>query len=288
LIIAAVRALNFKINIRFGCLFHTGRVAVRETTDGTWFIQELCKELEDNGEMVDLLTLFTNVNRRVAVKKVHVDERHAMKQMPVIQSTLTRKLFFSSIVIRSRITITPDVTNLLEKTNEKLDYIARMLEDKKTTLSVPKVKPIRKQSFSFNWDNLQVSKQTMTNPVLQAQGVYKLAKALKLFLEEEAKGLEPFQKESGEFILDFLSCWENLNENMKRSGYKKLVVFLNEYAKNWKVYKLLDIPDSSTVSGQQCHQRGPQKDVPDASSFEERSSTIPRRITSIRRSLVKN
>lgn len=237
---------------------------------------------------MDLLTLFTNVNRRVAVKKAHVNGEYAMKQMPVIQSTLTRKLYFSSTVIRSRITITPDVTSLLGKTNEKLGYIIRMLEDKKTTPSVRKVKPIRKQSSSLNWDNLQVSKETMTNPVPQAESVYKLAETLKLFLEDEANRLEPFQMESGEFILDFLSYWENLNENMKWFGYKKLVVFLNEYAKNWKVYKLLDIPDSSTVNGQLRHQRGSQKDVTDANSCGPRSSTIPRRIPPKRRSSVKN
>jgi hypothetical protein len=163
-----------------------------------------------------------------------------------------------------------------------------MLEDKKTKLSAPKVKPIRKQCSSFSWDNLPLSKQTMTNPVPQAEAVYKLAETLKFFLEEEADGLEPSQKESGEFILDFLSCWENLNENMKWCCYKKLVVFLNEYAKNWKVYKLLDIPDSSTVSGQHCHRRGPQKDGSDASSFWQRSSAIPRRISVTRRSSVKN
>lgn len=267
--------------MKFGCLFRTGRVAVRETEDGTWFIQELCKELEDNGEMVDLLTLFTNVNRRVAVNKVHVNSGYKMKQMPVVQSTLTRKLFFSSTVIRSMITITPDVTSQVEKTNKKLDYIIRMLEDKKTSLSVPKVKPTRKQISSLNWDDLQISKQTMTNPVPQAEAVHKLAKALKLFLEDEADRLEPFQKESGEFILDFLSCWENLCEDLKWCGYKKLVVFLNEYAKSWKVYKLLDIPDFSTVSGR----RGPQIDAPDAG---HRSSTIPRRIPPTRRSTILN
>lgn len=282
---AAVIALNFKISLRFGCLFRTGRVAVREITDGTWFVQELCKELEDNGEMVDLLTLFTNVNRRVAVHRVHVSKGYQMKQMPVVQSTLTRKLFFSSTVIRSKITITPDTTRLLGRTNEKLDYITWMLEDKKTS---PKVKPTRKQSSFLNWNNLQVSKQTVTNSVPQREAVYKLAEALKLFLEDEANRLEPFLKENGEFILDFLSCWENLNEDLKWCGYRKLVVFLNEYAKNWKVYKLLEIPDSSTVSGQHCHRRGSQLDVPDAGSFGHRSSTIPRRIPSTRRSTIKN
>lgn len=284
---AAVRASNFKISIRFGCLFCTGRVAVRDTASGTWFIQELCKELEDNGEMLDLLTMFTNVNRRVAVNRVHVDDGYQMKQMPVVQSTLTRKLFFSSTVIRSRITITPDVTSLLGKTNEKLDYMIRMLEDKKRSPSVPKVKPTRKQYPSLSWDNLQVSKQTMTIPLPQGEAVLKLAEALKMFLEEETNRLEPFQKESGEFILNFLSCWENFNDDLKRCGYKNLVVFLNENAKNWRVYKLLDLPHSSTVTGQQSHRRGSQIDVPDADSFGRRSSTIPRQINPSRRSTIQ-
>jgi hypothetical protein len=254
--------------------------------DGTWFIQELCKELEDNGEMVDLLTLFTNVNRRVAVKVLD-DEGYKVKQMPVVQSTLTRKLFFSSTIIRSRITITPDVTNLLEKTNMKLDHITRMLESRKASLSVPKVKPSRKQGSSLNWDNLQVSKQTVTYPLPQGEAVLKLAEALKLFLEDEANGLEPSQKEIGDFILNFLSCWENLNENLKRCGYKKLVVFLNEYAKNWKVYKLLDIPDSSTVSGPQANRYGSRIDAPDGGSFRQGSSTIPCLIPATRRSMIQ-
>lgn len=263
-----------------------GCVALRNLDDGTWFIQELCKELEDNGEMLDLLTLFTNVNRRVAVKVLD-GEGHKVKQMPVVQSTLTRKLFFSSTIIRSRITITPDVTNLLEKTNVKLDHITRMLESRKASLSVPKVKPSRKQGSSLNWDNLQVSKQTVTNPLPQGEAVFKLAEALKLFLEDEANSLESSQKEIGNFILNFLSCWENLNEDLKRCGYKKLVVFLNEYAKNWKVYKLLDIPDSSTVSGPQANRHGSQIDAPDAGSFRQGSSTIPSRIPATRRSTIQ-
>jgi Caspase domain. len=288
LINAAVIALNFKISIRFGCLFHTGCVAVRETMDGTWFIQEFCKELENNGEMEDLLTLLTNVNRRVAVNKVVGEGYQKVKQMPVVQSTLTRKLFFSSTMIRSRITVTPDVTSLLGKTNEKLDYITRMLEHRKTSLSVPKVKQTRKQSSPLSWDSLQSSKQTMTNPVPQGEAVYKLAEALKMFLEDEGHRLEPSQKENGEFILNYLSCWENLNEDLKWCGYKNMVIFLKEHAKNWKVYKLLDFPDSSMGSGQQCHQRGSLIDVPDASSFGHRPSTISRRIPTTSRSNIRN
>jgi hypothetical protein len=281
LINVAVIALNFKVSKRFGCLFATGRLAMRDIKDGTWFIQEFCKELEDNGEMLDLLTLFTNVNRRVAVNKVYVVEGHQqVKQMPVIQSTLTRKLFFSSATIRSRITITPDVTSLVRKTKEKLDHITKILEDKKTSLSVSKVKPTRKQSSSIIWDSLLSSKQTMTHHVPQREAVYKLAKILKIFLEDEAHSLELIEKEYGECILKFLSCWENLNKDLKLNGYKMLVVFLNEHAKNWKMYSLLDIPDSSSVSGQQCHLLGSEVDVPKSGRSAHRSCAPSRQKSS--------
>jgi hypothetical protein len=200
---------------------------------------------------VDLLTLFTNVNRRVAVNKVAVNKRdQEVKQMPVIQSTLTRKLFLSSTTIRSRITITPDVTSLVGKTNEKLDFTTKILQNKKTSLSASKVKLTRKQSSSLSWESLHSSKQSKTHPMLQGEAVYKLAIALKIFLEDEVHRLELIEKEYGECILNFLSSWENLNEDLKWYGYKILVVFLNEHAKNWKMYKLLDVPDSSSISGQ--------------------------------------
>jgi hypothetical protein len=285
LINAAVTASNFKIRKRFGCLFCTGRVAVRDTADGTWFIQEFCKELEENAEMVDLLTLFTNANRRVAVKG-----SQKMKQMPVVQSTLTRKIFFTSTTIRSRITITPDVTSLLGKTHEKLDRITKMLEDKKTSLSVSKVKPTRKHSSSVSWDSLRSCKQNSINPMPQAEDVYKLADALKMFLEDEAHTLEHTEKENGEFILNFLSCWETLNEELKFYGHRKLIVFLNEYARNWKVYKLLNIPDFSSISGQQCHRRGSrgsQIDVTDVGSFVQRPSAVSRRFPTARKSTLQ-
>jgi hypothetical protein len=76
-----------------------------------------------------------------------------MKQMPVVQSTLTRKIFFSSTVIRSRITNTHDDTRQQGDINYKLDYIIRMLEDKKISPSVPKVKATGKQSSSVCWED---------------------------------------------------------------------------------------------------------------------------------------
>jgi hypothetical protein len=261
--------------MRAYCLYFViiGRVALRDTEDGTWFIQEFCKELEDNGDKVDLLALLTNVNRHVAVNK----EYKKLKQMPVVQSTLTRKIFFGSAIRRSNITLTSDVSSLLGKTNEKLDHITKMLEGRKLSIPVPKSRPARKQSSSLNWDNLQSCKQTMTSPMPQTEGVYKIAEALKMFLEDEADRLKPTVKEDGEFVLNFISSWENLNEELRYYGYKKLVLFLNENAKNWKVYKLLDIPDSGSFSGQCHHRSWSQSDMTDAGSALNKTSTIPRR-----------
>lgn len=256
---------------------YEGRAALRHVEGGTWFIQELCKELEDNGETLDLLSLFTNVNRRVAVQK----EYKKLKQMPVVQSTLTRKIFFGSVTARSKITITTDVCSLLENVNEKLDSVTKMLQNKKGSkgsIPVPRIRTARKLSSSLNWDSLQSSKQTVVGPLPETQSVYKIAEALKMFLEDEADKLKPVVKEDGEFILNFISCWENLTEEFRCYGYKKLVVFLNENARNWKVYKFLDIHNSGSLNTEDCHRRWSQSDMTDSSSIYSNTSTIPRRI----------
>jgi hypothetical protein len=222
------------------------------------------------------------VNRRVAVNK----EYRKLKQMPVVQSTLTRKIFFSSITSRSKITITTDIYSMLGKVNEKLDSVTMMLEKKKASIPVPRMKTARKQSQSLNWDSLQPSKQTMVFPLPETQGVYKIGRALKMFLEDEADKMEPTLKEDGELILNFISCWENFTEESRCYGYKKLVVFLNENARNWKVYKLLDIPDSTSLNSEDFHRRWSQSDVTDASSPSSRMSTIPRR-TAPKKSMIK-
>jgi hypothetical protein len=206
--------------------------------------------------------------------------------MPVVQSTLTRKVFFSSTAKRSSITITADVTSILDRTNEKLDYIATMLEDKKRSLSVSKVEPTRKQGSAGRWDSQQISKQT--NPMPQGANVFQLAEALGVFLEEEGNKLEHSQKRNGEIILKFVSSWESLKEDLKQYTYNELILFFNECAKDWKWYKILAIPDSSTVSGHRYQRCGSLTDVPDAGSSRHRSCVTVLRTSSIRKSKIQN
>ncbi|NXK58219.1 CASP8 protein, partial [Sylvietta virens] len=67
-------------------------VSYRSPREGTWYIQELCQQLESScprGE--DVLTILTVVNQEVSKKTC---ERDAKKQMPQPSFTLTKRLIF--------------------------------------------------------------------------------------------------------------------------------------------------------------------------------------------------
>lgn len=74
-----------------------GYYSFRNPTDGSWFIQALCQELRENSHE-EIMTILTGVNRRVAFgKQSYVPTNlkwDASKQMPIIQTMLTRSLYF--------------------------------------------------------------------------------------------------------------------------------------------------------------------------------------------------
>ncbi|XP_052866325.1 caspase-like [Anopheles cruzii] len=77
-----------------------GFMAFRNTSDGSWFISELCNEMRDNGHKYDFLTLLTFVAQKVAFEHESVSnhqEFNMRKQMPCIVSMLTRVLLFNSV-----------------------------------------------------------------------------------------------------------------------------------------------------------------------------------------------
>lgn len=85
-----------------------GFYSFRNVIEGSWFIQSLCEELTENIED-DLMKIVTGVNRRVAFayqskspKNEHFD---ALKQMPNIESTLTKKMYFKKKRLRTEVTI---------------------------------------------------------------------------------------------------------------------------------------------------------------------------------------
>ena len=76
-----------------------GHYSFRSPAHGSWFIQALCEELNEHGETLDLLTLLTGVNRRIAFEhRSNIPDSKALdakKQMPCITSTLTKTLYFT-------------------------------------------------------------------------------------------------------------------------------------------------------------------------------------------------
>lgn len=67
-----------------------GYASFRNPDTGSWFIQELCKELELNGQHDDILTLLTHVNAAVTQRE---SNPHKYKQVLCISSMLTRRLY---------------------------------------------------------------------------------------------------------------------------------------------------------------------------------------------------
>ncbi|XP_046376833.1 caspase-3-like [Haliotis rufescens] len=71
-----------------------GYRAWRHEGKGSWFIQTLCKVLEEHREKLDLLTMMTRVNHTVAFDFPSQGRAHKKKQIPCITSMLTKDLFF--------------------------------------------------------------------------------------------------------------------------------------------------------------------------------------------------
>ncbi|GLV33813.1 Death executioner caspase related to Apopain/Yama [Carabus blaptoides fortunei] len=79
-----------------------GNVSIR-TPDGTWYIQNLCKIINEYGKREDILDILTRVNHEIAhnceapgscIRNVPNDK--TIKQMPMFLSTLTKKFYFYS------------------------------------------------------------------------------------------------------------------------------------------------------------------------------------------------
>lgn len=69
----------------------------RNTEDGSWFMQAVIRVLSDYHQDLDLLTMLTIVNHRVAYYKCSnatTPELSQKKQVPCITSMLTRRVFF--------------------------------------------------------------------------------------------------------------------------------------------------------------------------------------------------
>lgn len=75
---------------------YDGNISVRDQKNGTWFIQELCQQLEINVSD-DLMSILTVVSRKVALRNGEIEHQGKIeptKQIPIIVSSLTKKVYF--------------------------------------------------------------------------------------------------------------------------------------------------------------------------------------------------
>ena len=82
-----------------------GYVSYRNKELGTRFIQVLCQVLDHHHqaghqEPCDLLSLLTLVNRKVAQMDIMTKSGKEMKQVPEIQSTLTKLIYLTPLARR--------------------------------------------------------------------------------------------------------------------------------------------------------------------------------------------
>jgi len=75
-----------------------GYYSWRNTTNGSWFIQAFTSVLMDHYKELDLLSMFTITNQKVAYdfesNTPNLTEFHQRKQIPMIASMLTRRVYF--------------------------------------------------------------------------------------------------------------------------------------------------------------------------------------------------
>lgn len=71
----------------------------RNTTNGSWFIQAFVTALAEHYQDLDLLSIFTITNQKVAYdfesNTPNLPDFHQRKQIPMIASMLTRKVYFN-------------------------------------------------------------------------------------------------------------------------------------------------------------------------------------------------
>ncbi|XP_078532803.1 caspase-6 [Lissotriton helveticus] len=73
-----------------------GYYSHRETVNGSWYIQDLCRTMKQYGSSLEMLELLTLVNRKVSARRVDVcKDVNAIgkKQVPCFASMLTKKLY---------------------------------------------------------------------------------------------------------------------------------------------------------------------------------------------------
>ncbi|PIO23081.1 hypothetical protein AB205_0193640 [Aquarana catesbeiana] len=88
-----------------------GYVSWRHPEKGTWFIQALCRVLNQYWNQLEIQHILTRVNNQVATKPGN------KKQIPSVESRLTKDLYFNTFH-----TVNPSQSNIIGKQGGKLIF----------------------------------------------------------------------------------------------------------------------------------------------------------------------
>lgn len=101
-----------------------GSESYRNIFNGTWFIQEMCRNFLAYGHLEDVTSLLIRTSKCVSRKYTTDDEDHnrIRKQMPLFVSTLTRKFYLTKSKSRNL------VFEVLYKTKELEEGLAKLKE----------------------------------------------------------------------------------------------------------------------------------------------------------------
>ncbi len=85
------------IHIKVFSFIFTGYYSWRNLITGSWFVQALCRVLDEFGESKEIMYILTRVNHWVAYdfeSNCKTTNMNKMKQIPCIMSMLTKDLYF--------------------------------------------------------------------------------------------------------------------------------------------------------------------------------------------------
>ncbi|XP_063217217.1 caspase-6-like [Bacillus rossius redtenbacheri] len=213
---------------------YEGKVSYRDSQRGSWYIQTLCSEIIRHGDRLDFVNLLTRVNRRVAREEATNTRSGAIeKQMPVVQSTLTKLLYLAG----TRPGLEEQtLMSTVQANSEKLDALLDITE-RRTAPSAASVKP------GMRWSGLRCqTAEAINNPPPEGSVVLKVAKLLQRFLKDETvlPRLGPDVSDHGSLLLSHVYYWEYMEPGERCATYDALSRFITTHATAWRQYRDFD------------------------------------------------
>ena len=196
--------------------FFSSPYSWRNTTNGSWFIQAFVTALSQHFRELDLLSIFTITNQKVAYdfesNTPNLPDFHQRKQIPMIASMLTRQVYFNKPK--------PKPINQVQRVSEKSKPSCSVASVSATIASFNQLSVGDQYQLQQQLQRQQLEQEQLQQERYQYQQLQKqFEEEQKLQLEEERKqqekALRRRQKE------EFLRSQALLNEKMISSEVLK-------------------------------------------------------------------